>query len=130
MVPYTFHCLDSAIHSFDPSSAYLRHRRYANDDPHLSGPDCNYIGCGLATDCSAERGDGAPTMDLMDFDAGHEMEVNGEGSLGHEMEVNGEGSLGLGEPADPLACLLGLASTNQLCAIDATMHDRSGLVGT
>ena len=118
MVPYTFHCLDSAIHSFDPSSAYLRHRRYANDDPHLSGPDCNYIGRGLATDCSAERSDGAPTMDLMDFDAGH------------EMEVNGEGSLGLGEPADPLACLLGLASTNQLCAIDATMHDRSGSVGT
>ena len=77
--------------------------------------DCNYIRRGLATDCSAERGDGTPTMD---FDAGD------------EMEVNGEGSLGLGEPADPLACLLGLASTNQLCAIDATMHDRSGSVGT
>ena len=80
-----------------------------------------YIRRGLATDCSAERDDGTPTMDV---DAGDEMEVNGEGSL------RLLGARAPWEPADPLAYILGLASTNQLCAIDATMHDRSDWVGT
>ena len=49
---------------------------------------------------------------------------------GDEMELNGEGSLGPSEPAYPQACLLLLASTNQPSATDATLHDRRGSVST